>query len=135
MRIFGWFRGSYAYESPRALADAVLLQSQAFAMQFVLFKPMTSIALFTCNTLGYYGLGTRSSDYRSPQFWIIVVQNLSVFMAFSGLLKFYHATQDQLAWCRPFPKFLCIKGIVVRARRFQEFIFSDDSNFQINSLN
>lgn len=33
-------------------------------------------------------------------------------MAFSGLIKFYHAVQDELAWCKPFPKFLCIKGIV-----------------------
>jgi len=33
-------------------------------------------------------------------------------MAFSGLLKFYHAVQDDLAWCKPFPKFMTIKGIV-----------------------
>ena len=41
-----------------------------------------------------------------------MIQNVSVFFAFSGLLKFYHAVQEDLAWCRPFPKFLCIKGIV-----------------------
>jgi hypothetical protein len=27
-------------------------------------------------------------------------------------LKFFHAAQEDLAWCRPWPKFLCIKGVV-----------------------
>jgi len=107
MRFLGWCRGSYHYETPKALANAVLMQCQVFAMQFVFLKPMVSIALFTCNNLGYYGKG-----FSSPQLWINIIQNVSVFTAFSGLLKFYHVVQDQLAWCRPFPKFLCIKGIV-----------------------
>lgn len=112
MRICGWCRGKYPFTSNKSLANAVLLQCQVFAMQFVFLKPLTAIAMFTCNKLNYYGEGTGPSDYRSPQFWILVVQNISVFMAFSGLIKFYHAVQDDLAWCRPFPKFLCIKGIV-----------------------
>ncbi len=115
LRLFGWCRGEYTYPSAKALADAVLMQCQIFAMQFVFFKPMTSIVMFTCNNMHYYGGGDNASDYRSPQFWTNIVQNISVFMAFSGLLKFYHAVQDDLAWCRPFPKFLCIKGIVVSA--------------------
>jgi len=115
MRLCGWCRGKNNM-SPRALANAVLMQSQVFTMQFVFLKPMTSIGLFACNALKYYGHGENSSDYRSPQFWINIVQNASVFMAFSGLLKFYHAVQDELAWCRPFPKFLCIKGIVVSVK-------------------
>ena len=48
--------------------------------------------------------------YCTPQFWLIIAQNVSVFLAFSGLLNFYHAVAEDLSWCRPFPKFLCIKG-------------------------
>ena len=48
-------------------------------------------------------------DYRSPQFYIVILQNVSVFVAFSGLINFYHAVSEDLSWCRPFPKFLCIK--------------------------
>lgn len=107
----GWCCGK-KYDDNRSLAHAVLLQCQIYAMQFVLLRPLTSIAMFTLRKLGYYGAGNSVTDYRSPQFWIIGVQNVSVFMAFTGLLKFYHLVQDDLAWCRPWPKFLCIKGVV-----------------------
>ena len=100
------------YRSPREMADAVLMQCQTFTMQFVFFRPLTTIGIFVCNKVDYYGWGTSATDYRSPQFWLVMIQNVSVFVAFSGLLKFYHAVQEDLAWCRPFPKFLCIKGIV-----------------------
>jgi len=115
MRLFGWCRGKHPFLSQRSLADAILLECQAFTMQFVFFKPMTAIGLFTCNKCNYFGPwgATSSSDYSSPQFWFTIIQNVSVFIAFKGLLKFYHAVQDDLGWCRPFPKFLCIKGIVV----------------------
>lgn len=113
VRCCGWFRGKYPYgDTPRVLANDILLQCQVFAMQFVFFKPMIAIGLFTCNKLEYYGGGTSPSDYRSPQFWLNIIQNISIFTAFSGLIKFYHAVQDELAWCKPFPKFLTIKGIV-----------------------
>ncbi|CAB9527337.1 Transmembrane protein 184C [Seminavis robusta] len=98
--------------NPRALADAVLLQCQIFAMQFVFLRPMTTIATVVLAKLEYYGAGDNAHDYRSPQFYISIIQNVSVFTAFTGLLKFYHAVDKDLEWCRPFAKFLCIKGVV-----------------------
>merc|ERR1712038_1077646 len=71
---------------------------------------MTTIGIFICKK--YYHMPSDTPKYLLPKFWLVVVQNVSVFLAFSGLLKFYHAVQDDLACCRPFPKFLCIKGIV-----------------------
>jgi len=100
------------YDSPQHLADAVLMECQMLAMQFVLLRPLTSISMFTLNRLDYFGGGTSKGDYRSPQFWLTIIQNLSVFGAFTGLLKFYHAVMDDLEWCKPWPKFLCIKGVV-----------------------
>ena len=100
------------YESNRALADDILLQCQFFAMQFVFFRPVTTTAMVVLRQLDYYGAGDGPTDYRSPQFYITIVQNVSIFTAFAGLLKFYHAVDEDLAWCRPFAKFLCIKGIV-----------------------
>jgi Domain of unknown function. len=128
IRCCGCFRGKYPFGDPRALADAVLMQCQVFTMQFVFFKPVTAIGLFTCDKLGYSANGPL--DYENATFWLKIIQNVSVFMAFSGLLKFYHAVQDDLGWCRPFPKFMCIKGIV-----FMTFWQSVVIGFLANSTN
>jgi len=50
--------------------------------------------------------------FLSLSFFIALTVNFSVFLAFSGLLKFYHAVRDDLQWIRPWPKFLTIKGVV-----------------------
>ena len=41
-----------------------------------------------------------------------MIVNVSIFFAFTGLLKLYHAVRDELLWCRPWPKFLTIKAVV-----------------------
>jgi len=98
-------------ESDKALADAVLLESQIFAMQFVLVRPITSLASFVVDMLDSDD-SMPTWDPRCPRFYIVMLQNISVFVAFTGLLKFYHAVHEDLEWCRPWPKFLCIKGVV-----------------------
>eukprot|EP00934_Nitzschia_sp_Nitz4_P004112 Nitzschia sp. Nitz4//scaffold46_size129759//67957//70162//NITZ4_003506-RA/size129759-augustus-gene-0.9-mRNA-1//1//CDS//3329552610//4102//frame0 len=102
------------YENNHQLADAILLQCQFFAMQFVFFRPVTTIAKVVLAKYQYYGpWGAEGpDDYRAPQFYVSLIQNLSIFTAFAGLLKFYHAVDEDLQWCRPFAKFLCIKGVV-----------------------
>lgn len=108
-------------ESPQAKANAVLMECQLLAMQFVLLRPVTSIISFVVTTLMNDEGNTDNTDdttvqvqryFSSPQFWISMVQNVSVFFAFCGLLKFYHAVAGDLAWIKPFAKFMCIKGVV-----------------------
>ena len=69
--------------------------------------------------LNHYAItdpSSTSTDWDSVQFWIyklpVIIQNISIFVAFTGLLKFYHIVEKELEWCRPFAKFLCIKGVV-----------------------
>lgn len=93
--------------NPQGKAEAVLYQCQLMAMQFVLLRPLTSIGLLIANAT--YG---KNWDLGSPQFFLVLIINGSIFLAFSGLVKFYHAVREDLKWCRPFPKFLCIKGVV-----------------------
>jgi Organic solute transporter Ostalpha len=88
------------YENDRALADAVLLQCQIFAMQFVLFRPLTTVVNVMLHKYNYYGpWADGPRDWRAPQCYVILIQNLSISTAFAGLLKFYHAVDADLAWC------------------------------------
>jgi hypothetical protein len=90
------------YENDRALADAILLQCQLFAMQFVFFRPLTTIAKVVLDHYAYFGpWADGPNDYRAPQFYIALIQNLSIFTAFTGLLKFYHAVDKDLEWYVP----------------------------------
>eukprot|EP00980_Cylindrotheca_fusiformis_P024111 scaffold11532_cov119-Cylindrotheca_fusiformis.AAC.3 len=102
------------FENDNAKARAVLMQCQVFAMQFVFWRPVTTITKVVLKKYDYYGpWGAEGpNDWRAPQFYIFLIQNISIFMAFTGLLKFYHLVDKDLAWCRPFAKFLCIKGVV-----------------------
>lgn len=103
--------------SDLAKANAVLTECQILAMQFVFIRPLTSIASFASQLVmhqqGYEpDPNDRYALFKTPVFYIAMVTNVSVFLAFTGLLKFYHAVSTDLAWCQPFSKFMTIKGIV-----------------------
>lgn len=109
-------------ESPRAKAKAVLLECQVLALQFVFVRPVTSLASFLVTEISGSGQNDGADNdgmmegflkfISSPQMVISLVENVSIFFAFVGLLKFYHATMHELGWCQPFSKFCCIKGVV-----------------------
>ena len=104
--------------SDDAMANAVLYECQVLAMQFVFFRPLTSIASFVSTTLMEDRHPNQDDDqdawafFKTPNFYIAMVTNVTVFLAFTGLLKFYHAVREDLLWCQPFNKFMAIKGIV-----------------------
>ncbi len=87
-------------EGEEAMANAVLLECQILAMQFVFFRPVTSILGFVLDLVGGEDDGGHVSwsFFYSPRFFVLLVENVSVFFAFAGLLKFYHAVREELAW-------------------------------------
>jgi len=97
------------YESPYRLALTIINQCQFFCMQFVLLKPFIGITMLVLEKMY---IGNNVLDYRSPLLYLTIIENFSIALAFYGLLKFYHAIQDELQWCNPWPKFLTIKGVV-----------------------
>jgi cell division protein FtsL len=107
-------------ESPEAnathKADSVMTECQVLALQFVLIRPITSLMNFVISELEQGDGETSESSpldyFVSIHFILDILTNVSVFLAFTGLLKFYHAVQDDLDWCKPFSKFMAIKGIV-----------------------
>lgn len=95
------------FPSPRHKAEAVLHQCQFFTMQFVLLRPVTTIVMVILDAVH-----ESQWDPKYPQFYVMMVVNISIFFAFTGLVRFYHVVKNDIMWCNPFSKFLCIKGIV-----------------------
>lgn len=90
-------------ESDESMARAVLMECQVLGMQFVLLRPVIAVVNFVLEIMAegddhYDEDKGRFAFLYSPKFFLLVLQNVSVFLAFSGLLKFYHAVRDELAW-------------------------------------
>lgn len=101
----------------RAIAASTLWQCQTMAIQFVLLKPLLAVAPFVIRLCGvkydeHSPIHDGNIDWTSPRLYVLIVANISVSFAFYGLLSFYHIAAKELAWCDPWPKFLCIKGVV-----------------------
>ena len=96
IRLCGWCYPN-PYENDRAMAHAVLLQCQIFAMQFVFLRPFISILKFTFLKTNFL-TGPDVTFWQSPQTYLSIINNISVFVAFSGLLKIYHAVHHDLSW-------------------------------------
>jgi len=110
----------YSNDNPISVAAAWLNQCQIMAMQFVVMKPLlTIIPIISLYGFGYdfksvpvLTDGPLFLNFHSPRLYILIAQNVSVALAFYGLMCFYHGTEKELEWCNPWPKFLCIKGVV-----------------------
>ena len=99
----------YEYHKPSLVAKAWLYQCRLMAMQFVLFKPLLTLLPFVLRLGGIDFMGLplvieHSPNWRNPRVYVLFLQNLSVAVAFYGLLSFYHGTEKDLAWCDPWPK-------------------------------
>ena len=115
----------------RGVAASILWQCQTMAIQFVLLKPLLAATPFIIKMCGvdydnHPPIVHGNIDWTSPRLYVLFVANVSVSLAFYGLLSFYHVVAKELAWCDPWPKFLCIKGIVF-------FSFWQDITLQIMS--
>jgi len=101
------FTSTQSFASPREKANAILDQCQLFCMQFVFLRPITSVVTVIADSFN-----ENRWELSMPQFYMMLMTNVSIFFAFTGLVRFYYAMKDELMWCNPFNKFLCIKGIV-----------------------
>ena len=115
----------YDYHIPIRIAITWLYQCKLMVMQFVLLKPLLTImpVIFLLFGVDYYHIDVlleatddltlfQRINFSSPQLYLLMIENISVTLAFYGLLSFYHGTEKELAWCEPWPKFVCVKSIV-----------------------
>lgn len=83
--------GELKFDSAHAKADNVLLQCQIATVQFVFLRPLTSVMSALVKT--FSGSNVSIFSPLHPQFYIMMIVNISVCVAFAGLLKFYHAAK------------------------------------------
>lgn len=105
----------------KASARSFLKQCMIATLQFVVLKPAVSVADYVLAAAAAQNELASSQPLSStpgPD-WIararavlFIADNLSVTVAFSGLLKVYHAVAHHLASHNPWPKFCSVKGIV-----------------------
>lgn len=80
-------------------------------LQYCLVRPMMAIFAFISSWFGMYEEG-NFDPLESTYLFIVVVTNISVILAFSSLLSFYHRFKYDLRPFNPVPKFMCIKCII-----------------------
>ena len=110
-RLFCPCRGGEAPRRAGEVAHSFLWQCKFAAMQFVVLKPTLTLIHWGA-VLGGAEAEGAFWDPHAAAFYTTLPMNFSVGFAFYGLLKFFHATETHLAAHNPWPKFLCIKGVV-----------------------
>ncbi|XP_055376553.1 transmembrane protein 184C isoform X2 [Condylostylus longicornis] len=79
-------------------------------IQYVAIRPLTTFIAFVCELCGVYGEGIFAFNVAFP--YIIIINNITQFIAMYSLVLFYRANKDDLRPMQPIPKFLCIKAVV-----------------------
>ncbi|XP_019845546.1 transmembrane protein 184C isoform X1 [Bactrocera dorsalis] len=79
-------------------------------LQYTVVRPITAFISVICEICGVYGEGTFAGNVAFP--YIVVINNISQFVAMYCLVLFYRANKEDLKPMKPIPKFLCIKAVV-----------------------
>ncbi|KAF4672938.1 hypothetical protein FOL47_011207 [Perkinsus chesapeaki] len=95
---------------PMPLDDKLLWILRTGCIQFVILKPLSSVAVLLCHGFGIYTEDTL--DNRVAFLTLTAIVNTSVSLAIYSLGMLYRATREMLDPFGPFPKFLLIKFIV-----------------------
>jgi hypothetical protein len=113
---------NYSDSDYTSIAETWLFQCQVLALQFVLLKPLLAVTPAILQLFDVSGAGDDySSSWESVSLWLSILENTAVTVAFYGLICFFHGTLEILEWVNPWPKFLCVKGIVFMTF-YQEFM-------------
>ncbi|KAH8024768.1 hypothetical protein HPB51_001182 [Rhipicephalus microplus] len=79
-------------------------------LQYTVIRPITTALALITEMFGKYGEGKFDFGYSYP--YIVVINNISQFVAMYSLVLFYKAYRTELTPMSPIPKFLCIKAVV-----------------------
>ncbi|XP_039295366.1 transmembrane protein 184C [Nilaparvata lugens] len=88
----------------------LVLKCKHGILQYCVVRPVTTGIAFVCHLKGIYGDGEFKSDVAYP--YIIIINNISQFVAMFFLARFYKANRPELAPMHPIGKFFCIKAVI-----------------------
>ncbi|XP_075235291.1 transmembrane protein 184C isoform X2 [Lycorma delicatula] len=88
----------------------LVLECKHGILQYTVVRPITTGIAFICHIKGVYGDGQFKRDVAYP--YIILVNNISQFVAMFYLARFYTANKVELAPMHPIGKFFCIKAVI-----------------------
>jgi hypothetical protein len=98
---------------PWEMGIEFMLQCKHGVLQYVVFKTLSTVTTFACESAGIYGEG--KFDWRCAYPYLCFFQNISVMYALYCLVMFYHAINEELRhpvnW-HPLGKFLSVKSVV-----------------------
>ncbi|OBZ73347.1 hypothetical protein A0H81_06700 [Grifola frondosa] len=90
-------------------------------LQYVILRPLLSIAGIICQKLGVL-CESGSWSFRTAKAYITVIDGVSITIALYGLFLFYGLTKEELQGRRPLAKFLAIK-LIVMFTFYQSLVF------------
>lgn len=93
-----------------ALDEKFVRRMKQGILQYVIIRPLTSVAAIICEAFHVYGDGTWS--FTGGFLYVQIVNNISFTVSLYCLFCFYLATKDELRPSRPLLKFLTIKIVV-----------------------
>ena len=106
------------YPSPIHYCNSDMLDGKQYlrfikfgTLQYCIVKPLMALLALITSWFGLYEQG-NFDPIESSYLFIILVTNLSVVVAFSSLLSFFHKFKYDLRPFNPVPKFLSIKSII-----------------------
>ncbi|XP_056649204.1 transmembrane protein 184C [Diorhabda sublineata] len=79
-------------------------------LQYTIIRPLTTAISIVCKSYNVYGDGEFKASVAFP--YLLIVDNISQFLAMYCLVMFYKASAAELRPMKPLPKFLCIKAVV-----------------------
>ena len=83
---------------------------QKCMFQFMIVKPLTTTLVIVMAATG--NMGESFLDFTTGYAWTFWIYNISISVALTAVLYFYHATAASLEGQGPLGKFLCIKIVV-----------------------
>jgi hypothetical protein len=100
----------FCYLAPFKFSPRFVRICHRCMFQFMVLKPLTTFVIIILQATNSYG--EKLMDLTHGQFYTFMIYNVSISVALTAVVYFYHATAPLLVGQNPLGKFGCIKVVV-----------------------